>query len=190
MTSRKESNVLPTNDREEFFKTLKERFEQHMHRHVGLEWTMIQEKLLAHPEKIWSLFEMERTGGEPDVVGMDKTNGVYIFFDCSPESPVGRRSVCYDEEALAARKKNKPAHSACGMALDMGIELLDETQYRYLQSLESVDQKTSSWIKTPTEIRKLKGALFCDFRYKTTFVYHNGVESYYAARGFRGSLRV
>ncbi len=190
MANTKEPNVLPTNEREELFEILKERFEQHMHRHPGLEWTPIQEKLLQHPEKMWSLFEMERTGGEPDVVGVDKTQGAYIFYDCSAESPAGRRSVCYDEEALASRKKNKPAHSACGMALDMGIELLDEEQYRYLQQLACVDQKTSSWIKTPTEIRKLKGALFCDYRYETVFVYHNGVESYYAARGFRGSLLV
>ena len=190
MPNAKEPKKLSSDQCEALLGILKERFEQHMHRHAALEWTPIQAKLEQSAEKMWSLFEMERTGGEPDVVGIDKEQGAYIFYDCSAESPTGRRSLCYDEEALASRKKNKPVYSACGMAEDMGIELLDEEQYRYLQKLESVDKKTSSWIKTPADIRKLKGALFCDYRYATVFVYHNGVESYYAGRGFRGVLMI
>lgn len=190
MPGSKVTKELSSDQCGELLKVLKERFEQNMHRHPELEWTSIQVKLEKTPEKVWSLHEMENSGGEPDVVGVDKESGAYIFFDCSAESPTGRRSVCYDQEALDARKKNKPAHSACGMAAEMGIELLDEEQYRALQKLENVDKKTSSWIKTPTDIRKLKGGLFCDYRYETVFVYHNGVESYYAARGFRGSLMV
>jgi hypothetical protein len=161
-----------------------------MNRHKGLEWAQVQTKLEADTEKLWSLGEMERTGGEPDVVGYDKKRGDYIFYDCSAESPKGRRSVCYDAEALESRKEHKPKHSALGMASEMGIELLSEEQYRQLQQLGEFDTKTSSWVKTPSEIRKLGGALFCDRRYGHVFVYHNGAESYYAARGFRGSLRV
>ena len=176
--------------REDLFGVLKVRFEENMNRHEDLEWAKVQAKLAASTEKLWSLHEMERTGGEPDVVDHDKKTGEYIFYDCSAESPKGRRSVCYDDEALASRKENKPADSAIGMATAMGIELLEEDQYRELQKLDSFDAKTSSWVKTPSEIRKLGGAVFCDRRYNTVFVYHNGAESYYAARGFRGSLRV
>jgi hypothetical protein len=161
-----------------------------MNRHKGLEWAKIQAKLQADPEKLRSLNEMETTGGEPDVVGQDKKTGEYIFYDCSAESPKDRRSLCYDREALASRKENKPAGSAIDMAAAMGIELLTEEQYRELQQLGSFDTKTSSWVKTPSNIRKLGGALFCDRRYDTVFLYHNGAESYYAARAFRGSLRV
>lgn len=161
-----------------------------MNRHKGLEWAKVQARLEARGEKLWSLNEMERTGGEPDVVGQDKKTGEYIFYDCSSESPKGRRSVCYDREALEARKEHKPANSAMDMAAAMGIELLTEEQYRGLQKLGEFDTKTSSWVTTPSEIRKLDGALFCDRRYDTVFLYHNGAESYYAARGFRGSLRV
>lgn len=175
---------------EQILKTLKERFEKHTNRHKGLEWTKVQAKLEAHPDKLWSLHEMERTGGEPDVVGQDKKTGEYIFYDCSAESPKGRRSICYDREALESRKEHKPADSATNMAAAFGIELLTEEQYRELQQLGTFDTKTSSWIKTPSPIRKLGGALFCDRRYDTVFLYHNGAESYYAARGFRGSLRV
>jgi len=170
--------------------TLKTRFEKNMYRHKGLEWSAIQAKLKANAEKLWSLHEMEMTAGEPDVIGVDKKTGEYIFYDCSAESPKERRSICYDDEALAARKEHKPADSAINMANDMGIEILTEQQYRELQQLGNFDTKTSSWIKTPADIRKLGGALFCDRRYDTIFVYHNGAESYYAARGFRGSLRV
>lgn len=170
--------------------TLKDRFDKNTDRHKGLEWTKIQAKLEANPEKIWSLNEMERTGGEPDVVGYDKNTNEYLFYDCSAESPKERRSICYDQEALDSRKENKPKNSALAMASDMGIALLTEEEYRNLQQLGNFDTKTSSWIATPSEIRKLGGALFCDFRYATVFVYHNGAESYYAARGFRGSLRV
>lgn len=176
--------------RQELLSVLKTRFDSNMHRHIELDWTKVEEKLEANPEKLWSLHEMERTGGEPDVVKYDREQDAYTFFDCAPESPIGRRSVCYDAEALESRKKNKPENSACGMAAEMGIELLNEEQYRTLQQFESVDKKTSSWIETPTAIRKLGGGLFCDFRYGTVFVYHNGVESYYAARGFRGALTV
>ena len=174
----------------EVLKTLKARFEQNMNRHKGLEWSKVQAKLEAGPEKIWSLNEMENTGGEPDVVGFDKKTGEYIFYDCSPESPKGRRSLCYDRKALEARKEHKPANAAVEMAADMGIELLTEEQYRELQKVGDFDLKTSSWVKTPTDIRKLGGAIFCDRRYNTVFTYHNGADSYYAARGFRGSLRV
>jgi len=175
---------------EELFGTLKARFEKNMNRHKGLEWSKVQAKLEVNPEKLSSLNEMERTGGEPDVVGHDKKTGEFIFYDCSAESPKGRRSVCYDREALEARKENKPKESAMNMAAAMRVELLTEEQYRELQKLGEFDAKTSSWIQTPADIRKLGGALFCDRRYNTVFVYHNGADSYYAARGFRGSLRV
>lgn len=179
---------------DELLKALKTRFEKNMPRHKGLEWPAILAKLEMNPDKLWSLNEMESTGGEPDVIGHDKKIDEYIFCDCSPESPKGRRSVCYDHEALEQRKEHKPENSAVEMAADMGIELLTEEQYRELQSRhlagENFDTKTSSWVKTPSDIRKLGGALFCDRRYDTVFVYHNGAESYYAARGFRGLLRV
>ncbi|HWY11404.1 MAG TPA: DUF4256 domain-containing protein [Bacteroidia bacterium] len=175
---------------EELLKTLKSRFEKNMNRHKGLEWAKVQAKLQANTEKLWSLNEMEKTGGEPDVVAHDKKTSEYIFYDCSVESPNGRRSFCYDREALESRKEHKPKNNAVGMATAMGIELLTEEQYRELQKLGKFDLKTSSWVKTPSEIRKLGGAIFCDRRYDTIFVYHNGAESYYAARGFRGWLRV
>ena len=175
---------------EELLRALKNRFEKNMNRHKGLEWAKVQAKLEANKEKLWSLNEMERTGGEPNVVSHDKKTGEYIFYDCSAESPKGRRSVCYDREGLEARKEHKPKDSAMGMAAAMGIELLTEEQYRELQKLGNFDTKTSSWIKTPSDIRKLGGAIFCDRRYDTVFVYHNGAESYYGARAFRGSLRV
>ncbi len=175
---------------EELLTTLKARFEKNMDRHKGLEWAKVQAKLGANAEKLWSLHEMERTGGEPDIVGHDKKTDEFIFYDCSAESPKGRRSVCYDREALESRKEHKPKDNAMDMAASMGIELLTEEQYRELQKLGEFDTKTSSWVKTPSVIRKLGGALFCDRRYDTVFVYHNGAESYYAARGFRGSLRV
>lgn len=175
---------------EELINTLRARFEKNRKRHKNLEWSKVQAKLETNPDKLWSLFEMERTGGEPDVVGYDKNTDEYIFYDCSSESPKGRRSVCYDREALDARKEFKPENNAVGMAADMGIELLTEEQYRELQKLGPVDTKTSSWIVTPSDIRKLGGALFGDFRYNTTFIYHNGAQSYYAARGFRGWVRV
>jgi hypothetical protein len=175
---------------EELINVLKARFEKNMNRHEGLEWAKVQEKLDADPEKLWSLNEMEITGGEPDVVGYDKKKDQYMFCDCSSESPKGRRSVCYDREALESRKKHKPENSAMDMAASMGIELLTEEQYRQVQKLESFDKKTSSWVQTPDDIRKLGGALFCDYRFGHVFVYHNGAESYYAARGFRGSLMV
>ena len=181
---------MKAKQREELLRTLKARFEKHMNRHKTLDWAKLQAKLEANPERLWSLNEMERTGGEPDVVGYDKTTGDYIFFDCSAESPKGRRSVCYDREALDSRKEHKPATSAIDMAAAMGIELLTDEQYRELQKLGEFDTKTSSWVNTPSEIRKLGGAIFCDRRYNTVFVYHNGAESYYGARGFRGSLRV
>ncbi|OQP57791.1 hypothetical protein A3860_09195 [Niastella vici] len=170
--------------------TLKTRFEKNKDRHKGIAWAEVEAKLNAGPEKLWSLHIMEETGGEPDVVGYDKKTGEYIFYDCSPESPKGRRSVCYDREALEARKENKPADNAVDMATEMGIELLSEEEYRALQQLGTFDTKTSSWVKTPAAIRKLGGAVFCDYRYGTVFLYHNGAESYYAARGFRGALRV
>ncbi len=175
---------------EELLKTLKARFEKNMNRHKGIEWAKVQAKLEANTAKLWSLNEMERTGGEPDVVGVDKKTGEYIFYDCSAESPGGRRSVCYDREALESRKEHKPKNSAIDMAAAMGIEILTEEQYRGLQMLGNFDTKTSSWIKTPSDIRKLGGALFADYRYGNVFLYHNGAESYYAARGFRGSLRI
>ena len=175
---------------EELLRASKARFEKNMKRHKGLDWAKVQAKLKAHPEKLWSLHEMESTGGEPDVVGQDNKTGEYVFYDCSAESPQGRRSVCYDREALESRKEHKPKSSALEMAAAMGIELLTEEQYRELQKLGNFDSKTSSWVKTPSAIRKLGGALFCDRRYDTVFVYHNGAESYYAARGFRGSLKV
>src|SRR6476659_4236691 len=176
--------------REDLLGALKARCEKNMNRHKGLEWAQVQAKLEVNAEKLWSLNEMERTGGEPDVVGHDKKTGEYIFYDCSAESPKGRRSLCYDREALESRKENKPADNAVGMAAAMGIELLTEEQYRALQKLGNFDTKTSSWVKTPSAIRKLGGALFCDRRYDTVFLYHNGAESYYAARGFRGRLRL
>jgi Protein of unknown function (DUF4256) len=176
--------------RGELLKTLKARFDKNMKRHKGIEWTKVQARLEANPEKLWSLDEMEITGGEPDVVALDKKTGEYIFYDCSAESPKGRRSICFDPEALESRKEHKPANSAIGMAADMGVEILTEEQYRELQELGEFDTKTSSWVQTPTRIRKLGGALFCDRRYDTVFVYHNGAESYYGARGFRASLKV
>ena len=176
--------------REELLRALKARFEKNMNRHKGLDWAKVKAKLEGNPAKLWSLNEMETTGGEPDVVGHDKKTGEYIFNDCSAESPKGRRSVCYDGEALESRKEHKPKNNAMDMAAAMGIELLSEEQYRELQKLGNFDTRTSSWITTPATIRKLGGALFCDRRYDTVFVYHNGAESYYAARGFRGSLRV
>lgn len=181
---------LSPGQREEFIKILKSRFEGNIHRYEGMEWSEVQLKLKASPGKLWSLHEMERTGGEPDVVGYDKTTGEYIFFDCSPESPAGRRNVCYDQEAMESRKSFPPSGNATGMAADMDIELLTEEQYRELQNLGDFDNKTSSWVKTADSIRKLGGALFADRRYGTVFVYHNGASSYYAVRGFRGSLRV
>ena len=181
---------MKATQREELLKTLKVRFEKHMNRHKGLEWAKVQARLGANSDKLWSLREMERTGGEPDVVGYDKKTGEFIFYDCSAESPKGRRSVCYDREGLESRKEHKPASSAIDMAAAMGIELLTAEQYRELQKLGTFDAKTSSWVKTPSEIRRLGGAIFADFRYGTVFVYHNGAQSYYAARAFRGSLRV
>jgi hypothetical protein len=175
---------------EELLKTLQVRFENNMHLHKSLEWAEVQAKLEAHPQRLASLNAMERTGGEPDVVGYDIETGEYVFYDCSAESPKGRRSLCFDREALESRKENKPANSAMDLAAAMGIEILTEEQYRELQKLGEFDTKTSSWVKTPAAIRKLGGALFCDRRYDHVFVYHNGAESYYAARGFRGSLRV
>ena len=176
--------------RDELVMTLKTRFEINMNRHKGIQWADVRARLDAHPAKLRSLHEMERTGGEPDVVGRDSKTGRYLFYDCSAESPAGRRSVCYDREALDSRKEHKPANSAMDMAEEMGIELLTEDEYRALQKLGEFDTKTSSWIATPAAIRKLDGALFCDRRYDHVFVYHNGASSYYAARGFRGSLRV
>ena len=170
--------------------TLKIRFEQHMNRHQGLDWASVEAKLKAQPQKLWSLNQMEETGGEPDVVSYDKKTGEYLFYDCADETPKGRRSVCYDQEALNSRKEHKPKNSAVGMATEMGIELLTEEEYRALQKLGKFDTKTSSWLKTPAEIRKLGGAIFGDFRYNNVFIYHNGAESYYAARSFRGSLKV
>jgi hypothetical protein len=182
--------TISKKQRDELLSALKARFEKHMNRHKGLEWAKVQAKLEANTKALWSLHEMERTGGEPDVVGHDTRTGEYIFNDCSAESPKGRRSLCYDREALESRKENKPENNAMDMATAMGIELLTEEQYRKLQKLGNFDTKTSSWVKTPSDIRKLGGALFCDRRYDTVFVYHNGAESYYAARGFRGSLKV
>jgi hypothetical protein len=182
--------ALPAGRREELLRALKARFEKNMKRHKGVEWAKVESKLKANTDKLWSLNEMEGTGGEPDVVGYDKKSGNYIFYDCSEESPKGRRSVCYDREALESRKEHKPKNSAVDMAEAMGIELLTEDEYRELQKLGKFDMKTSSWVKTPSDIRKLGGAVYCDRRYGHVFLYHNGAESYYAARGFRGSLRV
>ncbi|MCX6168097.1 MAG: DUF4256 domain-containing protein [Ignavibacteriales bacterium] len=181
---------LTPGQHEKLLRTLKTRFEKNMNRHKDLEWAKVESKLEASPEKLWSINEMERTGGEPDVIGYDKKKAEYIFYDCSTESPIGRRSVCYDREALESRKEFKPNNNAIDMAAAIGIEILTEEQYRELQKLGNFDLKTSCWVKTPSEIRKLGGALFCDRRYDTVFVYHNGAESYYAARGFRGSQRV
>ncbi len=182
--------TLSKKQREELLRKLQARFQANMNRHKGLVWGEVEDKLEADAEKLWSLNEMERTGGEPDVIGNDKKTGEYIFYDCSAQSPEGRRSLCYDREALESRKEHKPKDSAMGMAAAMGIELLTEEQYRELQKLGEFDTKTSSWVKTPSNIRKLGGALFCDRRFDTVFLYHNGAESYYAGRGFRGSLRV
>ena len=181
---------LSPEQREELLRVLKARFEKNMNRHKDIEWAKVEAKLEVNTEKLWSLNEMEKTEGEPDVVGQDKKTGEYIFNDCSAESPKGRRSICYDREALESRKANKPVTSAIDMADSMGIEILTEEQYRELQKLGSFDAKTSSWVKAPSEIRKLGGALFADLRYDNVFIYHNGAESYYGGRGFRGSLRV
>jgi hypothetical protein len=181
---------LSPDQQKELLRVLKSRFEKNMNRHKGLEWDKVQAKLEASPEKLWSLDMMEETDGEPDVISYDAKTDEYIFYDCSAESPKGRRSVCYDHEALESRKEHKPQNSAIGMAEEMGVELLTEEQYKELQALGKFDLKTSSWVMTPTAIRKLKGAIFCDRRYDTIFTYHNGAESYYAARGFRGSLRI
>ncbi|MDT3740340.1 MAG: DUF4256 domain-containing protein [Candidatus Kapabacteria bacterium] len=188
----KNSNIkeLPPEVQKELLSTLKARFGKNMDRHKELVWTKVQTKLETNPVKLWSLSEMERTGGEPDVVGFDKNTGEYIFYDCSSETPKGRRSVCYDREALESRKEHKPENNAVDMASEMCIELLTEEQYRELQQLGQFDLKTSSWVKTPADIRKLGGAVFCDRRYNHVFLYHNGAESYYAVRGFRGMLRV
>jgi hypothetical protein len=190
MTNEISEKKLSQEQGEELLNVLKARFEKNMHRHENLEWAEVQAKLEGDAGKLWSLNEMERTGGEPDVIGFNKKKDAYMFCDCSAESPKGRRSVCYDREALESRKKHKPENSAIDMAASMGIELLTEEQYRALQKLEQFDKKTSSWVQTPTDIRELGGALFCDFRFGHVFVYHNGAESYYAARGFRGSLMV
>jgi len=189
MKSTKQSD-LPAGRREELLSILKARFEKNMNRHKGLEWAKVQAKLEANPDKLWSLDKMEETEGEPDVVGFDEKTGEYLFYDCSAESPKGRRSICYDRKALDSRKEHKPADSAMDVAEAIGIEMLTEAQYRELQQLGKFDTKTSSWILTPDAIRALGGALFCDRRYEHIFVYHNGAESYYAARGFRGSLKV
>lgn len=189
-TTKINKHKLPAAQAEELIKILKTRFDKNMNRHKGLKWDDIEVKLLARPDKLWSLEEMEITGGEPDVVGLDKKTGEFLFYDCSAESPKDRRSICYDAGALESRKENKPKDSAINMAAEMGIEILTEQEYRQLQDLGKFDLKTSSWIQTPPEIRKLGGALFCDRRYDHVFVYHNGAESYYAARAFRGSLRI
>jgi len=181
---------LTKEQRDELMKVLKARFEKNMKRHQGIEWAKVAARLEANPDKLWALDDMEITGGEPDVVGQDKKTGEYIFYDCSAESPAGRRSICYDHEALEKRKENKPANSAINMAAEIGIEILTEEQYRELQKIGNFDTKTSSWVKTPGEIRNLGGAIFCDRRYNHVFTYHNGADSYYAARGFRGSLRI
>ena len=185
-----QKNDLTPEQREELLRTLKARFEEHINRHEWMNWDKIQEKLEAHPDKLWSLHEMERTGGEPDVLEFDEANNEYVFYDCSAESPSGRRSVCFDQQALDSRKKNKPENSAVAIARDMGIELLTEDQYRVLQQHGIFDVKTSSWVQTPEDIRGRGGALFCDSRYGHVFLYHNGADSYYGARGFRGLLRI
>ena len=190
MSKTKSQKKLSSQQTEDLLKTLKARFEKHMNRHKSINWGKVEERLRANPDKLWSISEMERTGGEPDVVAHDKKTGEYIYYDCSAESPNGRRSLCYDRQALESRKEHKPKDSALDMATSMGIEILSEEDYRNLQQLGEFDLKTSSWVKTPAEIRKLGGAIFCDRRYNTVFLYHNGAESYYAARGFRGALRV
>lgn len=190
MRQARTKNELSAGQRKELLQALKARFEKNMNRHQGIDWAKLQAQLEASAEKLWSLNEMEVSGGEPDVVGHDRNSGEYIFYDCSAQSPKGRRSFCYDREALDSRKEAKPKNSAVGMATAMGIELLTEEQYRALQKLGNFDTATSSWVKTPPNIRKLGGALFCDRRFDTVFTYHNGAESYYAARGFRGSLRI
>ncbi|QOI97603.1 MAG: DUF4256 domain-containing protein [Flammeovirgaceae bacterium] len=188
--SEKQNKKLPDARQKELITILKSRFEKNMKRHQAMKWEYVQARLKAKHDKLWSLNEMEKTGGEPDVVGFDKKTGEYIFYDCSPESPAGRRSLCYDRKAWESRKEHKPKGNATEMATTMGIDLLTEAEYRQLQQFGTFDTKTSSWIKTPEAIRKLGGALFCDYRYGQVFVYHNGAESYYAARGFRGILRV
>lgn len=190
MTENHINKELSQTEREVLLSVLKERFEKNVHRHEGLEWDQVEEKLVANPEKLWSLNEMEKTLGEPDVIAYDPGTGEFVFCDCSKESPKGRRSVCYDREALESRKKHKPEHNAVDLAKAIGIELLTEEQYRSLQKLEEFDLKTSNWVKTPSNIRKLGGAVFCDYRYGQVFLYHNSAESYYGARGFRGTLRV
>ena len=190
MAKTRSTRELSPKEREALLRALKARFEKHARRHQGLQWATVHARLEANPDKLWSLNQMEQTGGEPDVVGHDKKTGECIFYDCSLESPNGRRSVCYDREALESRKENKPKNSAVAMAAAMGIEILDEEQYRAVQAIGPFDTKTSSWVKTPPDIRKLGGAIFCDRRYDHVFVYHNGAESYYAARGFRGSLKI
>jgi len=189
-TNNSNKKVLSPEQKEDLLRALKTRFEKNMNRHQGLDWNKVQTKLKANPEKLWSLSEMERTGGEPDMVGMDKKTGEFIFYDCSAETPEGRRNLCYDREALDARKANKPENSTMDMAAAIGIEILTEDQYRELQDLGKFDLKTSSWLKTPSEVRKLGGAFFADRRYNHVFVYHNGAESYYGVRGFRGMLKV
>jgi len=189
MTMANKKELLPA-DREELLKELQDRFEENMNRHKGLEWAKVQAKLDANAKKLWSLSEMDRTGGEPDVVGFDKKTGEYIFYDCSPESPKERRSLCYDRAAWESRKEHKPKNDAVSMSAAMGVEILTEDEYRELQTLGEFDLKTSSWVKTPSDTRKLGGAIFCDRRFGRVFTYHNGAESYYAARAFRGSLRV
>ncbi|MBS1915447.1 MAG: DUF4256 domain-containing protein [Bacteroidetes bacterium] len=183
-------NKLSSAQTKELLAILKSRFEKNKDRHKNIEWDKVQARLEANTERLWSLYEMEKTGGEPDVIGIDKKNGEYIFYDCSPESPKDRRSLCYDRAAWESRKENKPSGNAIDMAAEMGISILTEEEYRELQKLGNFDTKTSSWVITPTDIRKLGGALFCDRRYNTVFAYHNGAESYYAARGFRGSLKI
>lgn len=183
-------NLLSQEELAELLKTLKQRFDKNMHRHKGLDWTKVQEKLMGDMDKCWSLMQMEATGGEPDVIGIDEKTSAFIFTDCSAESPKNRRSLCYDRKALDARKENKPANSIIDMASEMGIAVLNEQEYKHLQTLGEFDLKTSSWIETPEDIRKLGGAIFCDRRYNTVFTYHNGADSYYAARGFRGKLMV
>ncbi len=188
-TTKVGKHKLSTEEQKQLFEILKTRFSKNMHRHKGLDWTAVQARLEGNSEKLWSLNAMEQTGGEPDVVIIDKSSESFCFYDCSAESPKGRRSICYDGDALASRKEHKPENSAIEMAAEMGIEILNEEQYRTLQRVGHFDTKTSSWIETPSHIRKLGGALFCDYRYGTVFVYHNGAESYYGARGFRGLLK-
>ena len=190
MSKAKSNKKISGGEKDSLLKTLQTRFEKNKNRHKGIEWEKVQAKLDESPEKLWSLYAMENTGGEPDVIGYDKKTDSYIFCDCSPESPKGRRSICYDDEALASRKEHKPDNSAIGLAEEMGVEILSEEQYHELQKFGPVDTKTSSWLKTPEDIRKLGGAIFGDYRFGRVFIYHNGAESYYAGRGFRGSLTV